>query len=77
MKGMIDVHGYLYIERGGTMRATTCQRKLSNCRDTCVLFGEPVYRWDEKKESNVTSLAICEKVFEFDSFKDRRGTKDE
>jgi hypothetical protein len=67
----IDEHGFLWIERAGTMRDCACARKSRMpCGDWCPLFGEPPNDWEHG--DGINALTICEGRTLFGKTEDKR-----
>ncbi len=77
MKGKIDRHGQLWIERAGKLKIQGCpNQEDSYCGDWCPLFGESkVSRWmgspnpdaeDRESDHRHWDLEICKKTILFD-----------
>jgi hypothetical protein len=68
MKGKIDSHGCLWIERNKNMKMMECPfNETRACGDACPLFRD----W-YMFSATITTLKICERKFQFTSFKDER-----
>lgn len=78
MRGKIDVHGGLCIERAGVMWEQNCPRdhldirfEPIRCSQSCPLFGEPDKAYIG--ERSVVRFEICEgRALIFDHFTDER-----
>lgn len=79
MKGKIDKHGFLYIERNNQYKEQECptQEEVTRCGDWCPLFGEPdlipkLIKSESIPEFLKNSLNLCHKTLYFDHFTDER-----
>lgn len=62
MKGTIDTHGNLNIERGGILAPQFCPYKDQPCGDHCPKFGEPYPSEIKNKKSDIIkgfTLNLC------------------
>ena len=62
MKGLLDCHGKLHIERAGVFKAARCIKKNTTCGDFCVAFLEP----------NANTIKTCCGTIVFDYFEDKK-----
>ena len=79
MKGKIDSHGCLQIDRAGTMTLQVCpfdhgeERETFWCRDVCPLFGEPEHLYGHDSKSKWRTLRLCKTKLKFSNFTDERS----
>ena len=70
MKGRIDVHGILNIQRASKMQQQICIYSKEFCRDSCPAFNEPTL------DHSYVHLTLCKPIglmiFDYDNFKDDR-----
>ena len=78
MKGQIDEHGNLYIERVGSLRPQFCRKTQDPCGDDCPKFGEPYYSQimgNKGEWVDGFSLRLCERdqlfFTEFDDYREK------
>ena len=90
MKGLINEHGVLHIERAGKMKAQLCRCipmlkddsnfALKRCGDHCPMFGEPVSGVVDGDDIPWMYLILCDGnsiTFDQHGFKDQRPIDDE
>ena len=75
VKGKIDLHGQLHIERAGVMTGQECPYRSDEafCSDSCPLLGEPEHHEDWINESDgkkkMASIMDDEGHYEWDGRK--------
>ena len=86
MKGRIDRHGSLLLQRGTKFKPLSCpfQENETLCGDWCPLFGEPVnhlpmdsnFTGDQEKPYSV-SLKLCRTELSFQIDDDPKNFEDQ
>lgn len=80
MKGKIDKHGNLWIERAGVLKEAYCRDILYpdgqsvNCGDSCSKFGEPFVTSPDAVKFDGIGVELCKTILHFKELIDERNT---